>query len=40
MNGCSFSNLTRNTFVFYISTKKRMVGNENKKLFLVNDDII
>ena len=38
-NGCSFSNLTRNTFVLYFSTKKEMVENEKKKLFFVNGDI-
>ena len=38
-NGCSFSNLTGNTFVLYFSTKKRMVENEKKNLFLMNGDI-
>ena len=37
MNGCSFSNLTRNTFVLYFSTKKGMRGNEKEKIFFVND---
>ena len=37
MNGHSFSNLTRNTFVLYFSTKKGTVRNENKNLFIVNE---
>ena len=37
MNGCSFSNLTRNIFVLYFS--KKIVENEKKKIFLVNGDI-
>ena len=37
-NGCSLSNLTKNTFVLYFSTKKKKAGNE-KILFLVNGDI-
>ena len=36
---CSFLNLTRNTFVIYFFTKKRMVGNGKKNVFLVNGDI-
>ena len=35
-NSRFFSNLTRNNFVFYFSTKKRMKENKKEKLFLVN----
>ena len=39
-NGCSIPYLTRNNFVRYFSTKKkRMVGNEKVKLFLMNGDL-
>ena len=38
MNGCTISNLTKNDFFLWFSTKKRMVGNEKEKLFLVNGD--
>ena len=37
-NACSLSNLTRNIFVLYFSTKKRMGRNKREKLFLVNGD--
>ena len=37
-NGCYISNLTRNDFVFWFSTKKEMVGNEKKKLFFMKGD--
>ena len=38
MNACSLSNLTRNAFVLYFSTKEGMERNKKKKLFLVNGD--
>ena len=38
-NGCSIPYLTRNNFVLYFSTKKRMVGNEKVKLFIMNGDL-
>ena len=37
-NVYSLSNLIRNAFVLYFSTKKRMGRNKKKKLFLVNGD--
>ena len=37
-NACSLSNLTRNAFVLYFSTKKGMEMNKKEKLFLVNVD--
>ena len=36
MNICSLSNLTKNAFVLYFSTKKEMERNKKEKLFLVN----
>ena len=33
MNGCSFSNLTKNTFVFYFSTKKKEWYGMRKKIY-------
>ena len=37
-NVCSLSNLTKNAFVLYFSTKKGMKRNKEEKLFLVNGD--
>ena len=37
--GCFISNLTRNGFVLWFSTKRKgMVGNKKEKLFFVNGD--
>ena len=36
-NSCSISYLTRNNFVFYFSTKKKIVENEKKKFFMNGD---
>ena len=38
MNVRSLSNLTRNAFVLYFSTKKGMGRNKKEKLFFVNGD--